>query len=105
MVEGRKFLTTLSAHGSTRWRADVFVTLKPVVNDPQGLAIRDGLHMLGYAEVDAVRAGKFIQVWVESNDATGAEKRVTEMCDKLLANPVIEQYRFTLAEDPAERSE
>ncbi len=102
MGEGGKSLSTLSADGMTRWRADVYVTLKPVVNDPQGLAIRDGLHMLGYDEVDAVRAGKFIQVWVDGNDSAEAEKRVAEMCDKLLANPVIEQYRFTLAEDPAE---
>jgi phosphoribosylformylglycinamidine synthase len=86
----------------TRWRADVYVTLKPVVNDPQGLAIRDGLHMLGYGEVESVRAGKFIQVWVEGSDQTTAGQRIQEMCDKLLANPVIEQYRFTLAEEAAE---
>ena len=45
-----------------RWRARVIVTLKPVVNDPQGLAIRDGLHQLGYAGVQEVRAGKIIDV-------------------------------------------
>ncbi len=93
-------MPTSSASVKTRWRADVYVTLKSVVNDPQGLAIRDGLHMLGYGEVDAVRAGKFIQVWVDSDDSSAAEQRVKEMCDKLLANPVIEQYRFELAEDP-----
>ncbi|MGA7671958.1 MAG: phosphoribosylformylglycinamidine synthase subunit PurS [Nitrolancea sp.] len=98
-------MSTSSGIGTKRWRADVFVTLKPVVNDPQGLAIRDGLHMLGYEEVDAVRAGKFIQVWVEGDDSAVAEDRVTQMCDKLLANPVIEQYRFTLAADVADRSE
>lgn len=98
-------MSTSSANGTKRWRADVFVTLKPVVNDPQGLAIRDGLHMLGYNEVDAVRAGKFIQLWVEGDDSAAAEERVTQMCDKLLANPVIEQYRFTLAADKADRSE
>jgi phosphoribosylformylglycinamidine synthase PurS subunit len=98
-------LSNTTKNGRSRWRADVFVTLKPVVNDPQGLAIRDGLHMLGYGEVDAVRAGKFIQVWVEGENSGEAEKRVAEMCDKLLANPVIEQYRFTLDEDPAEGSE
>ncbi len=97
-------MSTPSTSVKTRWRADVYVTLKPVVNDPQGLAIRDGLHMLGYGEVDAVRAGKFIQLWVEGNDSSSAEQRVKEMCDKLLANPVIEQYRFELAEDPARDS-
>jgi len=98
-------LSTSSGNGTTRWRADVYVTLKPVVNDPQGLAIRDGLHMLGYNEVRAVRAGKFIQLWVEGDDSATAEERVTQMCDKLLANPVIEQYRFTLAADEANLSE
>ncbi len=98
-------VSTSSAKVKTRWRADVYVTLKPVVNDPQGLAIRDGLHMLGYGEVESVRAGKFIQVWVEGDSSSAAETRVTEMCNKLLANPVIEQYRFTLAEDPAAGTE
>lgn len=85
-----------------RWRAEVQVSLKPVVNDPQGLAVRDGLHMLGYQEVEAVRAGKYIQLWIDAEDKTTAEQRVNEMCDRLLANPVIEQYRFTLTEVNAE---
>lgn len=79
-----------------RWRADVFVSLKPAVNDPQGLAIRDGLHHLGYREVESVRAGKFIQVWVDAPDAGSAVRRVEEMCRQLLANPVIEEYRFSV---------
>jgi len=87
------------------WRADVYVTLKPVVNDPQGLAVRDGLHMLGYGEAGAVRAGKYIQLWLGADDEGQANARVTEMCDKLLANPVIEQYRFNLVEQAAEESE
>ena len=88
---------------SKRWRAEVFVSLKPVVNDPQGLAIRDGLHNLGYGEVDAVRAGKYIQVWLDAPERPIAEARLTEMCDKLLANPVIEQYRFQVVESNDER--
>ena len=94
-----------SANGQRRWRADVYVTLKPVVNDPQGLAVRDGLHMLGYDEVGAVRAGKYIQVWLETDKQADAERRVAEMCDKLLANPVIEQYRFNLVEQPQDETE
>ncbi|HET7036905.1 MAG TPA: phosphoribosylformylglycinamidine synthase subunit PurS [Thermomicrobiaceae bacterium] len=85
-----------SASGQ-RWRAEVFVSLKPVVNDPQGLAVRDGLHQLGYGEVASVRAGKYIEVWLEAADQHSAEARLAEMCDKLLANPVIEQYHFELA--------
>lgn len=82
-----------------RWRAEVFVALKPLVNDPQGLAVRDGLHRLGYDTVSAVRAGKYIQLWLTAPDRATAEQRVAEMADKLLANPVMEQYRFTLHED------
>lgn len=84
-----------------RWRAEVFVSLKPVVNDPQGLAVRDGLHMLGYAEVDAVRAGKYIQLWLDAASRGEAEARVAEMCERLLANPVIEQFDFRVSESPA----
>ena len=98
-------LQSQSANDSRRWRADVYVTLKPVVNDPQGLAVRDGLHMLGYAEVGEVRAGKYIQVWLEADEEAGAKQRVTEMCDKLLANPVIEQYRFNLVEQAHDEAE
>lgn len=98
-------LQNQSANGQRRWRADVYVTLKQVVNDPQGLAVRDGLHMLGYDEVGAVRAGKYIQVWLEADEETGAEQRVSEMCEKLLANPVIEQYRFNLIEQADEEGE
>jgi phosphoribosylformylglycinamidine synthase len=98
-------LQSQPANGQRRWRADVYVTLKPVVNDPQGLAVRDGLHMLGYDEVGAVRAGKYIQLWLEAEEQAGAEQRVAEMCDKLLANPVIEQYRFNLVEQSQNEAE
>ena len=87
--------------GERRWRADVFVSLKPAVNDPQGLAIRDGLHNLGYGEVESVRAGKYIQLWVEAPDAETAGRRIDAMCHQLLANPVIEQYTFTINEPSA----
>jgi phosphoribosylformylglycinamidine synthase PurS subunit len=102
---GRVSLQNKVASGTKKWRADVYVTLKPVVNDPQGLAVRDGLHMLGYDEVDAVRAGKYIQLWLDAEEEAQAEARVNEMCDKLLANPVIEQYRFNLVEQPSDGSE
>jgi len=98
-------LTNKVANGTKKWRADVYVTLKPVVNDPQGLAVREGLHMLGYDEVGMVRVGKYIQLWLDAEEEAQAETRVNEMCDKLLANPVIEQYRFNLVEQPAEGSE
>ncbi|MDA0364448.1 MAG: phosphoribosylformylglycinamidine synthase subunit PurS [Chloroflexi bacterium] len=76
--------------------AEISVMLKPLVNDPQGLAVRDGLHNLGFAGVERVRVGKRIEVTIEAADAGAAEHAVREMCDKLLANPVIERFEFEL---------
>jgi phosphoribosylformylglycinamidine synthase PurS subunit len=78
--------------------ARVYVTLKPTVNDPQGLTIRGGLHSLGFAEVEGVRAGKYMEVRLQAADRAQAERQVAEMCRLLLANPVIEDYRFQLEE-------
>ncbi len=78
--------------------AHVYVTLKPTVNDPQGLTIRGALHSLGFAGVNSVRAGKYLEMRLETGDRQEAEGQVTEMCHKLLANPVIEDYRFELEE-------
>ncbi len=80
--------------------AKIYVTLKPTVNDPQGLTIRGALHSLGFADVESVRAGKYLEVRLSAGDRAQAEKQLAEMCRKLLANPVIEDYRFEL-EDTA----
>ena len=80
----------------TRWIARVRVVLKPAVNDPQGLAIRGGLRQLGFADVSSVRAGKFFEVGLEAPDRAAAEKVVADMCRRLLANPVIEDYSFEI---------
>ena len=79
--------------------ARVYVTLKPTVNDPQGLTIRGALHSLGFSDVESVRAGKYLEVRLDAKDKKRAEKQLTEMCRKLLANPVIEDFRFELEED------
>lgn len=76
--------------------AKVYITLKPIVNDPQGLTIKGALHNLGFASVEDVRAGKYIEIRIEENDIDTANEQVNEMCHKLLANPVIENYRFEL---------
>lgn len=76
--------------------ARVFVTLKPGVLDPAGKAIEGGLHSLGYSEVDGVRLGKYIEVKVTETDKAKAKARVEEMCRKLLANTVIENFRVEL---------
>jgi phosphoribosylformylglycinamidine synthase PurS subunit len=75
--------------------------LKASVNDPQGLSIRNALRTLGFARVDDVRAGKLIQIRLEADDRAAAEAAVDEMCDRLLANPVIETYAFSVADAPA----
>jgi phosphoribosylformylglycinamidine synthase len=82
----------------TAYLARVDITLKPAVNDPQGNTIRDALHSLGFAEVASVRAGKYMEIRLTAPDRKKAEAQVTEMCKKLLANPVIEDYRFELEE-------
>jgi len=84
-----------------RYKAEIHVTLKRTVNDPQGLAIRGGLHSLGYEGVNAVRAGKFIEVWLEAESSAEAERLANEMSDQLLANPVIEDYAVSIAETAA----
>ena len=76
--------------------AKIFVTLKPTVNDPQGLTVKGGLHSLGFSDVQSVRIGKYMEVRVDEPDASMAEEQVREMCRKLLANPIIEDFRFEL---------
>ncbi|HXF50568.1 MAG TPA: phosphoribosylformylglycinamidine synthase subunit PurS [Dehalococcoidia bacterium] len=78
--------------------ARVYVTLKPTVNDPQGLTIKGGLHALGFAEVEDIRAGKYLELRLATSDRAEAEARVTDMCRRLLANPVIEDFRFEIEE-------
>jgi phosphoribosylformylglycinamidine synthase len=76
--------------------AKIHIRLKPTVNDPQGLTIRGGLHQLGFGSVTSVRAGKFMEVILKESDEELARANVAEMCDKLLANPIIEEYTFKL---------
>ena len=78
--------------------AKVYVTLKPTVNDPQGLTIRGALHDLGFQNVTSVRAGKYIELKLDEQNLTSAEVQLNEMCRKLLANPVIENFRFEIEE-------
>jgi len=83
-------------------RVKIFVCLKEGVLDPQGKAIERSLHTLGYKEVQDVRMGKYLEVDLDVPSRQAAEVRIREMCDKLLANPVIEDYRFEIeAEKPS----
>jgi phosphoribosylformylglycinamidine synthase len=85
---------------SAEWLAEIQVMLKPSVNDPQGLSIRGALRTLGLA-ADDVRMGKLLHVRLSAADRAAADEAVERMCSQLLANPVIETYRFTLREAPA----
>ena len=80
--------------------ARVVVVPKPVVNDPQGVTVRQGLNALGFREVADVRVGKYIEVRLDGDSAEDARRRVDEMCRQLLANQVIEDYRFEIEERP-----
>ena len=74
--------------------ARIYVSLKPTVNDPEGVTIRGATHELGYASVVAVRSGKYFQVRLDDKDEAEARRKVEGMCKQLFANPVIEDYRF-----------
>ena len=79
--------------------ARVIVTPKAVVNDPQGLTVKQGLASLGFREVEDVRVGKYIEVTLQGTSEHEARQRVEDMCRKLLANHVIEDFRFELSRD------
>jgi phosphoribosylformylglycinamidine synthase subunit PurS len=75
----------------------VFVTLKPGVLDPQGEAVRHALTTLGFGNVQGVRQGKVIELDLAATDRAAAEADVKAMCEKLLANTVIETYAVEIA--------
>ncbi len=79
-------------------KARITVTLKNGVLDPQGKAIEHALSGLGFEGVDEVRQGKMIELSLADTDKTVAEARVKEMCEKLLANTVIENYAIEMVE-------
>jgi phosphoribosylformylglycinamidine synthase PurS subunit len=78
------------------WLARVYVTPKAGVLDPQGKAVQHSLHALGYPEVGEVRIGKYLEVRLAEVSRDSAEVRMREMCERLLANRVIEDYRFEI---------
>ncbi len=75
---------------------EVYISLKKTVADPQGLAVKHALESLGYSEVKDVRVGKLIYLRLDLADRKVAEERIEQMCKKLLANPIIEDFKFKL---------
>lgn len=78
------------------FKAKIVVTLKNGVSDPQGLAVSNALKTMQYQGIDNVRVGKYIEVSLKSSREDEAKKEVREICEKLLVNPVIEQYQYVL---------
>ena len=76
--------------------AKIYIQPRPTVSDPQGQTIRGGLHQLGFDAVTTVRAGKYMEVTLSADTEDAAGEQVRQMCDQLLANPVIEDYRFEI---------
>ena len=76
--------------------AEIFITLKATVNDPPGITVMVAVQNLGFDSVGGVRIGKFLEVKLSESDRTKAEGIVENICQKLLANPVIEEYRYQL---------
>lgn len=81
-----------------RYEAKVDVTHLPGVADPAGATVERALPALGYTNVAEVKIGKSIHLQIDAADIAGAEEQVLEMCERILANPVIEAYSVTISE-------
>jgi phosphoribosylformylglycinamidine synthase subunit PurS len=86
------------------YQARIYVTLRPSVLDPAGTAVQSGLKHLGYDNVERVRIGKYVELTLTAADEASAKQQLDRMCDQLLANPVIENYRFELLETAKAKS-
>ena len=78
--------------------AKIYLMLKPGVLDPQGQAVRRSLGRLGFSTVEDVRVGKYLEVRLNAIDHAAAAQQLDDMCRQLIANTVIEDYRFELVE-------
>jgi len=80
------------------FKAKVLVKRRPSILDPQGMAVEKGAKHLGFNNIKDTRIGKYVEFTVDTNEKKSAEKEVKEYCDKLLINPNLEDYEFTLEE-------
>ncbi len=81
-----------------KYQARIYVTLRPSVLDPAGTAVQSGLQHMGYDNVEQVRIGKYVELALTAETEDAARQQLDQVCDQLLANPVIENYRFELTE-------
>lgn len=77
-------------------RVKIYVTLKEGILDPQGKAVQHSLHTLGYRSVEDVRIGKYIEIRMSNISKDTIDAEIKDMCNKLLANPIIEDYRYEI---------
>ena len=80
------------------FKAKVIIKRRPSILDPQGKAVEKGAELLGLTNIKDTRIGKFIEFNVDADDKIDAEKEVNDYCKKLLANPIMEDYEFSLEE-------
>lgn len=83
-----------------KYFAQIYVTLRPSVLDPAGTAVQSGLQHMGYENVERVRIGKYVEVTLTATGELEAREQLDRICDQLLANPVIENYRVDLTDVP-----
>ena len=87
------------------FKAKVVIKRRPSILDPQGKAVEKGAEHLGIKNIRDTRIGKYIEFTVDTNDKTAAEKEVNDYCTKLLSNPIMEDFEFTLTEFKASEIE
>jgi len=80
------------------FKAEIYINLKKTVVDPQGTTIKHALESMGYHHLEDVRIGKMVTMTLKTEDKKKAEEEITQMCKKLLANPIIEDYHYKLEE-------
>jgi len=80
------------------FKAVVIVKRRPTILDPQGKAVEQGAKLLGFNNVKNTRIGKYIEFFVDTDDREAAEKEVLEYSQKLLSNPIMEDFEYTLEE-------
>ncbi|MGI8934367.1 MAG: phosphoribosylformylglycinamidine synthase subunit PurS [Phormidesmis sp.] len=96
-----QWVTVAQSAQANLYHAKVYVTLRPSVLDPAGTAVRSGLAHMGYDNVSKVRIGKYIELDLTAESEAAAQQQLDKICDQLLANPVIENYRIEVLQAAA----
>lgn len=81
---------------ANNYHARIYITLRSSVLDPAGTAVQSGIKQMGYPDVEGVRIGKYVEMNLQAQDEAEAKTQLDRICDRILANPVIENYRFEI---------